>query len=63
MVNVLGMLMGVGAIAKVSRDGKGIASAAKIRKGMTTDAVASLGDVFKSNDDKLQTILKVCRVS
>lgn len=63
VVNVLGMLVGVGAIAKVTRDGEGLSSVAKIRKSMTSDDVSSLGTLFKANDDKLQSILKVCRLS
>ncbi|KAI1080982.1 hypothetical protein F5B20DRAFT_579808 [Whalleya microplaca] len=61
VVNIFGMLMGVGAIAKVSRDGKGIASVAQIRKDMKPDDISSLGAIFKDNDDKLQRIMKVCK--
>jgi chitinase len=62
VVNVLGMLLGVGAIAKASRDGKGLNDVAKVRRGMTADAVGSLGRIFKDNDDTLQGIMKVCRL-
>lgn len=61
VVNILGMLLGVGAIAKVARDGKGIGDVANIRRGMSGDAVASLGKIFKDNDDTLQSIAKVCK--
>lgn len=62
VVNILGMLVGVGAIAKASRDGKGIGDIAKIRRGMTASDVSSLGAIFKNNDDKLQSIMKVCKL-
>ena len=61
VVNILGMLVGVGAIARASRDPAGIGSVANIRKGMSADDVSSLGSIFKANDDKLQGILKVCK--
>ena len=62
IVNILGMLVGAGAIAKVSRDGKGLGDVAKLRRGMSADDVAGLGNIFKSQDDKLQNIMKVCRL-
>ncbi|KAJ5248888.1 hypothetical protein N7468_000339 [Penicillium chermesinum] len=43
VVNVLGMLFGLGNIAKIARDGKGIASAAKVRTAMKSSEVSSLG--------------------
>jgi chitinase len=61
IVNILGMLLGVGAIAKVSRDGKGVGDVANVRRGMSADSVSSLGRIFKSNDDTLQSVLNVCR--
>lgn len=63
IVNILGMLIGVGSIGKVARTGKGIGDVAKLRRGMTTAGVAGLGAVFKNSDDKLQNIVKVCRLS
>lgn len=63
IVNILGMLIGVGSIAKVARTGKDIGNVAKLRRGMTTADVAGLGSVFKNSDDKLQNIIKVCRRS
>ncbi len=63
VVNILGLLLGVGVIAKASRDGEGIAAIAKIRRGMSSDDVSSLGSIFKNNDDKLQSIMKVCRLT
>ncbi|KAJ9624398.1 Glucan endo-1,3-alpha-glucosidase agn1 [Taxawa tesnikishii (nom. ined.)] len=62
VVNILGMLIGVGSIAKVARTGKGIGDVAKLRRGMTATDVAGLGSVFKNSDDKLQNIVKVCRL-
>lgn len=56
------MLLGVGAIAKATRDGKGIGSIATIRRGMSADTVKGLGDIFKNSDDKLQSILKICKL-
>lgn len=61
LINVLGMLIGVGAIAKASRDGKGVAEIAATRRTMKSDAITSLGTVFKANDDKLQTVVKMCK--
>jgi chitinase len=61
VVNVLGMLLGVGAIAKVERTGKGLGDVAKLRRGMTAEIVSAFGDVFKRSDDTLQNIIKVCR--
>lgn len=62
VVNILGMLLGVGAIVKASRDAKGLSDVAKIRRGMSGDAIAGLGKIFKDNDDKLQAIAKVCKL-
>ncbi|KAK4545949.1 hypothetical protein LTR36_002513 [Oleoguttula mirabilis] len=62
VVNILGMLVAVGAIAKASRDGKGIGDIATIRRGMKPDDIAGLGSIFKNNDDKLQSIMKVCKL-
>lgn len=61
VLKILGMLLGVGSIAKVSRDASGIGSIAKIRNAMKTEDIASLGKLFEYNDDKLQGIIKVCR--
>ncbi|OJJ96909.1 hypothetical protein ASPACDRAFT_1859003 [Aspergillus aculeatus ATCC 16872] len=61
VVNIIGMLLDVRAIAKVSRDGQGIASVAKLRRAMTSDEVAAMGSIFKANDDNLQAIMKVCK--
>lgn len=61
ITNILGMLIGVGSIAKVARNGDGIASVAKIRAGMKAEDITTLGTIFKENNDKLQSILKVCR--
>ena len=60
IVNILGMLIGVGSITKVARTGEGLGDVAKLRRGMTTTDVAGLGSVFKNSDDKLQNIIKVC---
>jgi chitinase len=58
VINILGMLIGVGAIARVERTGKGLGAVAKLRRGMD---VSAFGDVFKGSDDTLQNIIKVCR--
>jgi len=63
VVNILGMLIGVGSIAKVARTREGIGGVAKLRREMTAADVAGLGSVFKNSDDKLQNIIKVCRQS
>jgi chitinase len=61
IVNTLGTLLGVGAIAKAERSGKGLGDVAKLRRGLTAENVSSFGDVFKRGDDALQSILGVCR--
>lgn len=61
IVNVMGMLVGAGAIARASRDGKGIRDVASIRSGMKPNEVAGLGDIFKRNDDRLQGIINLCK--
>jgi chitinase len=61
VVNILGMLLGVGAIARVERTGKGLGDVAKIRRGMTADTVSAFGPVFKGSDDALQNVVhKLC---
>lgn len=61
IINILGMLVGVGTIAKVSRDGEGIGKVAKVSRGMDPNTIKSLGTVFKKNTDKLQTTMKFCK--
>lgn len=63
IVNVIGAALGIGAIAKADRSGKGLADVAKTRAGMKASEISSMGDLFKANDDTLQSILKVCRLS
>jgi predicted GNAT family acetyltransferase len=58
--NIIGMLFGVGNIAKVARDGKGLASIAKARAAMDSSEVASFGSIFTKHDAKLQSVLKIC---
>ncbi|KAJ5662800.1 hypothetical protein N7507_003531 [Penicillium longicatenatum] len=63
VVNMLGMLFGAGSIAKVGRDAKGLSSVAKWRRGMKTGELASLGDIFKNGDSKVQSLMgKVCKL-
>ncbi|KAK5161100.1 Glucan endo-1,3-alpha-glucosidase agn1 [Recurvomyces mirabilis] len=62
IVDMLGMLVGVGLIAKVSRDKPGIAAIANIRRSMSADDMSGLGNILKANHDKLQGILKLCRI-
>lgn len=59
-VNIIGSLIGVGSVAKAVRDGPGLASVAKLRQGMKASEVASLGQIFKSNSDVLDSIMKAC---
>ncbi|KAL4804670.1 glycoside hydrolase superfamily [Aspergillus unguis] len=61
VVNMLGLLVGAGTFSKVSRDGTGLGTVAKYRKGMKASEIASLGTIFKNGDSKVQNILKkVC---
>lgn len=63
IINILGMLFGVGAIAKASRDGAGVGAIAKFRRGMKPEEVTALGKIFSEKDGVLQSILgKACRV-
>lgn len=61
IVNILGSLIGVGSIAKLSRDGKGIGDIAKLRRGMKDDAVKSMGAIFKNQNDKIGSLAKFCK--
>lgn len=62
-VSVLGLLFGVGSIVKAARDGEGIGDIARIKRGMSSDAAATLGKIFEDNDDKLTTLSKFCKAS
>ncbi|KAK7732442.1 Glucan endo-1,3-alpha-glucosidase agn1 [Diaporthe eres] len=60
---ILGMLFGVGQIAKAERGAKGLRGVAQYRKGMATDEISSLGRYFADGDSKVQTLLgKVCKL-
>lgn len=61
MVNIIGMLFGLGNVAKATRDGKGLASIANLRQGIKAEEISSFGSIFKGNDDKLQSIMKSCK--
>ena len=63
VINIIGMLVGVGAIAKVSRDGTGLAEVAKVQRGMDAATIGKLGGVFKNGVDELKPIMKVCKWS
>lgn len=62
LVNIINSLIGVGSIVKVTRDGPGPDSAAQIRRGMKATEISTLGKIFKSDSDTLDTIMKVCRI-
>lgn len=51
VVNILGMLMCVVSITKVARNGEEIGSVSKLR------------NMIEDNNDKLQKIIKACRLS
>lgn len=61
MFAVMGMLFGVRGIAKSARDGKGFRDMADKRAGWADADIAKLGKGFKDRNDKLQSIVKVCR--
>lgn len=61
IINVIGSALGVGSITKAVRSGEGLKATAKLRTEMKASEVSGLGALFKSNDDTLQRILKVCR--
>lgn len=63
IVNILGMLFGVGQIAKAERGAKGLRDVAQYRKGMAAGEISSLGRFFADGDSKVQTLLgKVCKL-
>lgn len=63
VINMLGMVFGLGSIAKVARDGPGLAQVAKWRRGMSAAEITSLGKIFKDGDDLVQSVLvKVCKL-
>jgi hypothetical protein len=61
-LNVMGLVAGVGSVAKISRDGNGFREVANIRRGMSSDTVSSLGKIFKENDNKLAAITRICKM-
>lgn len=63
VINILGLLVGAGTIAKVARDAPGLAKVAKLQRGMDSASVAKLGGVFKNGVDELNPIMKVCKWS
>ncbi|KAG8163304.1 hypothetical protein KVR01_006601 [Diaporthe batatas] len=63
IVNILGMLFGVGQIAKAERSATGIRGVAAWRKGMKSSEISSMGRFFADGDSKVQTLLgKVCKL-
>lgn len=63
IINIMGMLFGVGSIVKVARDGKGLGAIAKYRRGMKPEEVEALGSIFSDKDGVLQSILgKACKM-
>ncbi|KAK3938836.1 glycoside hydrolase superfamily [Diplogelasinospora grovesii] len=63
IINILGMLFGVGSITKATRDGTGIGAIAKLRRGMKPEEVTALGKIFSGKDGVLQSILgKACKM-
>lgn len=62
VVNILGMLFGVAGIAKAMRDGQGIAKVATIKRGMSLDKIKQYGVIFQKEDEKLDNMMKMCRL-
>lgn len=60
IVNVLGMVLGVGGLLKVSRTEKGLSDLAAIRATIKPSTITNFGKLFHDNDAHLQNILK-CR--
>ena len=58
LMNVLGMLLGVGGFTKATRDGTGLAPLAALRKGMNPDDAKAFGKIFQDKDGLLQSIMK-----
>jgi len=55
-MDILGILMGAADI----RNPAGFAKMGAARRAMRADDVTKLGSIFKSNSDKLDSLLKVC---
>ncbi len=61
IINILGMLLGVGGIVKVDRDSAGIARVGAARRGMQAADLVALGKVFSAKNDILERVMgKVC---
>jgi chitinase len=63
IMNIMGMLFGVGSIAKAARGATGLRKVADFRKGMASGEIASLGKFFENGDAEVQALLgKVCKM-
>ncbi|KAK3690963.1 Glucan endo-1,3-alpha-glucosidase agn1 [Vermiconidia calcicola] len=60
VINILGMLIGVGATTKVPRDAPGLTEVATLARSISPDMAANFGAIFKHNFDDLQTTMKFC---
>ncbi|KAJ5263319.1 hypothetical protein N7478_010924 [Penicillium angulare] len=63
LINVIGSALRVGSITKAELSSKGLSDVAKIRAQMKASDIANMGDLFKADDDTLQSILKGCRLT
>lgn len=61
IVNMFGLLFGVGAVAKAARDGRGLAEIAALRRTLSPETISAMGKIFKEKNDILQVVLAVCR--
>ena len=61
IINIFGMLIGVGAITKVPRDAPGLTEVATLARSISPDMAANFGAIFKHNFDDLQTTMKFCK--
>ncbi|KAG8623138.1 hypothetical protein KVT40_008114 [Elsinoe batatas] len=63
LINMLGMLLGLGAIPKVTRNGPGLSPVANWRKAMDSKTITSMGRMYSDNDRLLQTAAtRICRM-
>ena len=62
IMGLMGMMVGLGSIAKVGRTPSGFKSMAAKRADLRTNGgVSKIGGMFQKRDDTLQSIIKRCR--
>lgn len=62
LLSLMGMLVGAGGVTAAFRDVASFTKMAKVRKSMTAGEAAQFGDLFRKNDDLLQSIISKCSI-